>query len=95
MGVRIFSEREWVRGHQWSMHSGEMLQALGLKPGGHLPADGLPPRELQGVTVYVAPAAPAASGRKSSRHRVMAVCSCGRHVSAGRLHQHRCPAGVR
>lgn len=72
----------------WPMHSGEMMQELGLKSGGHLPAEGMPERTINGVTIYVLPAEPS-TGRKSSKHRVMAICPvCNRHMSAGRLNQH-------
>ena len=80
----LYSQRWLARGHLYAMHSDEMLDALGVK-GGHLPVDGINPRQVQGVTVYVL-AAPPSNGRKSSKHRVMAVCpTCGRHMSAGRL----------
>lgn len=79
--------------HKWAMHSGEMMEALGLKAGHHLPAEGMPERLIQGVRVYVLAAKPTA--HKSSAHRVMAVCpACERHMSAGRLasqHWKHCP----
>lgn len=82
------------------------MEALGLRAGGHLPAEGMPERLIQGVRVYVLPAVghmppmvAAMTGgycpRKSSAHRVMAVCpACERHMSAGRLasqHWKHCP----
>lgn len=45
-----------LHGYKWAMHSGEMMEALGLKSGGHLPAEGMPERLIQGVRVYVRPA---------------------------------------
>jgi hypothetical protein len=85
-----------------NMWSGEMMKALGLKPGGHLPSEGLPEREIQGIRVYVKPATPTKITTnvfgthiwKSSKHRVIAICpGCERHLSAGRLHQHICKTG--
>lgn len=72
--------------------SPEVMKALGLKPGGHLPEEGMSERVIQGVRVYVKPAENRREQgyRKSSRHRVMAICECGVHVSVGRLHQHKC-----
>lgn len=78
-------------------HSHDVLPMLGIPAGGHLPPEGMPPRKIQGITVYVKPAAPSVQvarwGKlvtaKSSRHRVMCVCPlCAKHVSLGRLHQH-------
>lgn len=71
---------------KWAMQSGELMEALGLKAGGHLPDQGMPPVQIEGVTVYVLPKSASTGGRKSSKHRVMAVCPvCNRHMSAGRL----------
>jgi hypothetical protein len=72
---------------KWNMHSDEMLKALGVRK---LPRDGMEPRQIQGITVWVTPAVTFA-GRKSSKHRVMCECpDCGKQMSAGRLHQHVC-----
>lgn len=84
-----------------------ILSALGLSPSAHLPADGVPGRVVTftirmapknggglrefTVLVWVNPLGPAAGLFKRSTHRLMAKCSCGRELSAGRLHQHRCP----
>lgn len=79
--------------------SSAIMQLLGLKAGGHLPTDGMPPRVIQGVTVWVTPApAPRWDDRwgkpvlvKSSKHRVMCRCpQCGWEGSVGRLAQHIC-----
>lgn len=72
------------------MHSGELMEALGLKPGGHLPSLGMLPRKVQGVTVYVRPEDPwRRKTRAGMQHRVMVICpDCGRHISAGRFAQH-------
>ncbi len=53
------------------------------------PDEGIPEQLVQGVRVYVTPAV-RVPGRKSSKHRAMAICNCGQHVPCGRLHQHRC-----
>jgi len=74
----------------WNLHSHDVLPLLGLRPGEHLPAAGLPPRVIQGVKVWVAMSA-APTGRKSATHRVLAECPlCGKVLSVGRLHQHKC-----
>jgi hypothetical protein len=87
-------------GMQCHASSSEMLRMLGLRPGGHLPAEGMPPRLVDGIKVWVNASPPARyhhgwsakpSKVKSSAHRVMAECpACGAHLSAGRLHQHKC-----
>ncbi len=63
------------------MHSGEMMEALGLRAGAHLPREGLPPRLIQGVRVWVAPfqdMGPLDQRHHSSTHRVMCECpDCG------------------
>ena len=74
-------------------HTSVVMRALGLKPGGHLPDEGMPPRFIGVVWVWVTPAQTQLPGfeRKSSTHRVMGECpSCGRHMSVGRMHQHKC-----
>jgi hypothetical protein len=64
----------------------EVKTLLGLALGAPLPREGTPMRQVQGITVWVAPLV-----RGPKRHRVLAHCpSCGRTVSAGRLKQHRC-----
>lgn len=98
-----FVSQKYGRGNL-PMHSGEMLETLGLKAGGHLPIEGMPERVIQGVRVWVTPA-PARrdpeslpkfgpsvrTSGKSSTHRVMCECpTCGAVLSAGRLFQHRC-----
>jgi hypothetical protein len=85
---------------QWNAHSIHVMRMLGLRPGGHLPAEGMPVRVIQGIKVwvtpyvartYVEPWSGMARRVKSSKHRVMAECPhCGKHLSAGRLHQHKC-----
>jgi hypothetical protein len=75
-----------LRGKYGNAQSGEVLAMLGLKPGHHLPKEGMPVRKIQGIEVWVA-----SSDVKKNRftHRVMAKCPvCGKAMSAGRLHQH-------
>lgn len=69
----------------WNMHHHELRPLLGLRPGFHLPASGLPAQDIDGTTVYVKPA----NVGGSRKHRVMAICHCGKHVAAGRLGQHQ------
>lgn len=78
------------RKYRGDMQSGEMMETLGLRSGGHLPPEGLPIRVIDGIEVFVKPAKPKEPGqRKSSKHRVMAICpTCKRVISVGRLHQH-------
>lgn len=80
-------------------HADGMKQLLGLGYKAKLPREGMAPRVIQGVKVWVEPAKPQRTverwGKlymmKSSAHRVMAECPhCGQHLSAGRLHQHKC-----
>src|SRR5262245_43259257 len=75
-----------------NIRSYELLPLLGLKPKGHLPTDGMPEREIQGVRIYVKPYVQRPPRHNASKHRVMAICKCGRHISVGRLHQHLCAA---
>jgi hypothetical protein len=88
---RLISEKYFkLYGRSWAMHSDEMLKTLGVE-GSKLPLEGLPQREIQGIQVWVVPHVPHPNGRKSSKHRVLCACpNCGRVLSAGRLHQHKC-----
>jgi hypothetical protein len=59
------------------------------------PDAGIPARFIQGMWVGVLPidhvALGKVPGKRSVKHRVLAVCpGCGKSVSAGRLHQHIC-----
>ena len=66
----------------------EVKVLLGLSPAAHFPADGLAPRDIQGAQIYVT----AARNDGRRKHRVFAICPCGRHVPAGRMFQHKCVA---
>ena len=61
-----------------NMWSGEMMKALGLKPGGHLPDEGMPERSIQGIRVYVKPAKPYLSQRN---YRLMVAELTSEHNS--------------
>lgn len=86
--------------HGYPMRSDEMYEALGLDPRKHLPDEGVPPTQVQGITVYVlGKDQPSPSRRQKGRtprqkrgwmiKRTFAVCpTCDRHVEAGHLHQH-------
>ena len=86
-----------VPGRDWNAHSKDVREMLGLKRTDKLPAAGMDPQVIQGVTVWVNPApAPVMVNKwgkqrplKRSTHRVMARCPiCGEEMSVGRLHQH-------
>jgi hypothetical protein len=65
-----------------------MRQLLGVR---QLPPEGMAAREIDGVRVYVRAQRPLREReRHRSSHRIMAICTCGRHVPVGRLHQHTC-----
>jgi hypothetical protein len=82
----------------WSAHSGDIMELLGLRRGGHLPVEGMEPRYIQNIKVWVTPVSLVTTFRnaagikhKSSKHRVMAECpQCARQMSVGRLFQHVC-----
>lgn len=64
---------------------------LGLSKSAKLPQEGMAPRFIQGIKVWVNPLALGPVKHKRSTHRVMAECpTCGRHLSVGRLRQHKC-----
>lgn len=74
----------------WNASSPRVLELLGIE--GKIPVEGLPPRKIQGIMVYVNPlAGEKPKHGKRHTHRVMAICPvCDKHLSAGRLHQHVC-----
>lgn len=78
-----------ARDPAWPVHSTEMLALLGVT---RIPPEGLNARLVQGIWVWADPLPAAEPGqRKRSTHRVRCECPlCGKHLSAGRLHQHIC-----
>jgi hypothetical protein len=86
----------------WSGHAGDMMAALGLKPGGHFPPEGTNARIVPAIrktagvidrvyiSVWVTPAN-VSKHIHGAQHRVMCLCpDCGKTVSAGRIKQHVC-----
>lgn len=90
MKVHKIIDPRWVKyGHQRHADSAGIKELLGLDPKGHIPAEGMPPKVIQGVTVWIKPLDPKTSRRRV--HRVWARCpDCGAEMSVGRLHQHVC-----
>jgi len=74
----------------WNISSPRMNELLGLNPGEKLPREGMEPRMIQGICVYVLSTDEAHQLSKARKpHRVMAICPiCETHVSRGRLQQH-------
>lgn len=78
----------------WVAQSTDMMKKFGLTVV-RWPDEGMAPRMIDGVKVWVTPRAEPANRAlgvsKSSTHRVICECpGCGHHVSAGRLAQHNC-----
>lgn len=65
------------------LQSHELMPLLGFTYGQHLPKEGFPPRELQGVMFKCLPAKPLRKG-----HRLLVLCGCGRWMPFGRMGQH-------
>jgi hypothetical protein len=84
--------------HGHAAHSWAIKEHLGLRSEAKIPVDGMPRREIQGVTVYVVPLLGEAKKDSSwafsrayrrCKHRVRAICPvCQKDLSAGRLNQH-------
>ena len=84
--MKVITNR-WGRNAQ----SRDIREMLGLGDKDKLPVEGMDARIVQGVKIWVTPLV-GFSKRKRSTHRVLAECpECGKHLSAGRLHQHKCP----
>lgn len=75
---------------RWSRLSpqvGNLYPKLGLAGNAQLPAEGMPPREVDGFIVEVLPKSEAAA--RGYFHRVFVVCPvCAGGIPFGRLHQH-------
>ncbi len=80
-------------GHPFLADNEDIKELLGLRPRQKLPKEGIAPRKISGITVWVNPLPERLPGkwRKRSTHRVMAKCpACQREMSVGRLAQHKC-----
>jgi len=77
----------------WNANSSDMMKKFGI-PGTKWPDEGMPPRMVDGIKVWVDPVRRAGLGeKKSSTHRVMCQCpGCAEILSVGRMHQHKCDA---
>jgi hypothetical protein len=82
--LRYFNEKY---GREYQMDHRELYEALGLDPKKHLPKEGLGPRYIGNVLVWVDPKIP---GRNQDAKRVWCRCpNCGKVLTAGKLQQHR------
>lgn len=71
-------------GGGWNSQNHHMLALLGVAK---TPIAGMPPRDIQGVKVWVNSLADAKA--KGEFHRIRCECPyCKRDLSVGRLHQH-------
>lgn len=82
--------KTFIRGSRgWNAHSYQMKALLGLGEKAKIPAEGMPARVIQGITVYVLSLVQAKE--RKVFHRVRAICPhCAAEMSAGRMHQHKC-----
>lgn len=84
-------------GYWHGASANDIKQFFGLRYEQKWPAEGMSERVVQGFTLYVNPMGKIIGRtrwgspiREGMHSRLMAVCDiCGRHVSYGRLHQHR------
>lgn len=75
------------RGKPTSMDHVDLYEALGLNPKRHLPDEGLGPRMVANVLVWVDPKI---QGKAQDAKRVWCRCPhCNRVLTAGKFHQHR------
>lgn len=73
----------------WPLFEHGLKVAFGLRREQKWPEEGLEPRIVQGVTIYILSKARAKELR--TFHRARAVCpDCHKAMSAGRLRQHTC-----
>jgi hypothetical protein len=73
----------------WNASSHTLKMMFGLGRTAQLPPEGMAPRTIQGIDVYVKPLPPKTGRFRNFSIRVTAVCPlCGRHVAASRLPQH-------
>lgn len=72
----------------WPADAADLLDKLGVK---RLPDEEMPERLIDGIRVYVRGLVRVAGKRRNFQGvRVMAICTCGRHLAVGRLRQHVC-----
>lgn len=73
----------------WPIWERGLKVAFGLEPQAKWPDQGLPPRNVQGIAVFVLSKEQAKA--RGLFHRARAVCpNCHETLSAGRLRQHKC-----
>ncbi len=79
-------EIKWKANHPFDRKY--VLEALGFKNQGDakMPKDFEGVFDYNGVVLKVYPSKP--QGHKSSKHRIFAVCVCGREIPFGRINQH-------
>lgn len=78
---------------EWNAHCHHVREMLGLRPKQKLPREGIAAKVIDGVSIYVlsADAAKQLWPDVKKPHRMRGVCpTCGEHMSAGRLFQHKC-----
>jgi len=80
------------RNRTWNAHSHHIKVMFGLRPEAHWPTQGMGPRVLDGIKVWVEPlSGPIPTSGRRNQHRVMAQCPhCAKVLSLGRMHQHKC-----
>jgi hypothetical protein len=77
--------------HGRNAHSSELREMLGLAPKAKLPVEGMDAKIVAGIKLWIVPLGANLTRHKRSTHRLLAECpTCGKHLSAGRLHQHKC-----
>lgn len=73
-------------GSTMTMDHRDLYEALGLNPNRHLPKEGLGPRHVGNVLIWVDPKV---EGKSQDAKRVWCRCPhCDRVLTAGKLHQH-------
>lgn len=107
MGVRLRITEHYYqldgssKSYSRNMRCDELYAALGLDPKKHLPDEGVPLTLINGVPVYILSKDMLlllqetwreSGRRRQPMKRTFAICTCGRAVEAGHLHQHKCKA---
>jgi len=79
-------DNPYWEGKTQNMHWPDLYEALGLNPKRHLPQEGLSPRMVGNVLVWVDAKVP---GKNQDAKRVWCKCPvCEKTFTAGKLHQH-------